>query len=183
MAPNHPEIPRISIDDDDLTLTWATYLAGYDRAPIDLFHPRLENGIFLGELNKHPTALIAEYSTWALWERPEFNFGDSRIALSEIASHPKNVRKWLYKLALQAPAISGMSADHLDRFSRDDEESARRGLAEGAAELDLGVFGRSALEWYSREDNDEVRAELIASMSARGVEDAWSDPQEVIHPH
>ena len=163
----NPEITRISIDDDDLTLTWATYLAGYGRAPQDLFHPRLDNGLFLGELTKHPTALIAEYSVWALWERKEYDFAQASLLTSEIHHFAPNVRKWLYKLALQSPKASELSKDHIDLFSRDEDEGAREGLAQGFNELDGAEFGRAALEWYSREESSSVKETLLTAVATR----------------
>jgi hypothetical protein len=81
------------LNDDDLTLEWATFLIGYGKAPPHLFHPKYDNEVFLGELNSHGNPEISEYSVWATWERPEYGFGHLKIPIDQFDKHPANVRK------------------------------------------------------------------------------------------
>ena len=121
----------ISLQDDELTLEWATFLIGYDRAPPHLFHPRYDNEVFLGELNAHSSPEISEYSVWALWERPQYGFRHLKIPVHMFGKQPENFRKWLYRLMTKDPVSSGLSPDSVVQFSLDGSISAKEGLAIG----------------------------------------------------
>jgi hypothetical protein len=168
----HSKPVVISLDDDDLTLEWATFLIGYDRAPEHLFHPRYRNEVFLGELNDHHSNEISEYSIWAIWERPEFNFDHLKIAPQDFRGKPENVRKWLYRVMAQSPQLSGLTADVVSDFRSDDSITAREGLATGITGETCGPeFNSSIVDWYSSENDSGVRAILLSGMAKRG-----SDP-------
>ncbi len=164
----HPEPIVVSLNDDDLTLKWAIFLVGYDRAPDAMFHAKHENPIFLGELNNHPTPEISEYSVWAMWERDDFGVADLKIALEEVDKHPDSVRKWLYRLMLKAPALTGLdpgAVDHLRRKERD--ISAREGLALGLIG-DVGLnFNSVLLDWYHTEADPGIKETLLVGMARR----------------
>lgn len=167
---NNTDDPRISLDDDELTLKWAIFLIGYEKAPLDLFHPKHSNEVFLGELNAHPAPEISEYSVWALWERQDFGATQSKVPLSEAAKHPENVRKWLYRLGTQSPSDVGLDPDTLSDLRRDRSPKAREGLAQGVVDLPPEAFGNEVLEWYSAEDDQRVRENLLVSMASRNAE-------------
>lgn len=169
---NHTDWPRITLHDDELTLKWATFLIGYNRAPEDLFDPRHSNEVFLGELNAHDATDISEYSIWALWERPEFGARYLRIPLDQADRHEESVRKWLYRLATKSHASAGLDPDGLGRLRRDDGPRAREGLALGAGDLPPDRFGDEILEWYTIEDHPQVSENLLTSMTARSAEHA-----------
>lgn len=171
--------PRISLDTDELTLKWATFLIGYGKAPEDLFHPHFSNEIFLGELNAHDSPDISEYSIWGLWVRPEFGAGYSKIPLSDAKKHPESVRKWLYRLGTKSPEAVGLDKDALSDLRRDSSARAREGLATGIADLEAAAFGMEVLDWYSAEPDEQVRENLLASMASRSGESAdYSDAVE-----
>lgn len=162
----HADDIRVSLNDDDLTLKWAIFLAGYGRAPEELFDPRHANEVFLGELNQHDSAQISEYSVWALCEREEFGVSQLRIPLSEFGKRPENVRKWLYKLVAKAPAEAGLEPEAFSSLWRPEGSvSAREGLASSAAKLGQ-PFAEAVLEWYDAEADVGVRENLLASMAA-----------------
>ncbi|WP_126175385.1 hypothetical protein [Tsuneonella rigui] len=167
---NHATDIRISLSSDDLTLKWATFLIGYGKAPIDLFHPKFQNDIFLAELQKHDSPEIKEYAVWALWERPDFDASHSNIDLTAIKRHEENVRKWLYRLACQSAGIVKLDADAFDQLRRDRSKKSLEGLALGVADLDPSGFDREVLEWFSIEEHPQVRENLIASMAARSAD-------------
>lgn len=169
------EQPVISIDDADLTLKWSTFLIGYDRAPVDLFHPKYSNEVFLGELNLHDADDISEYSIWALWERGEFGVGYSRISLHEADKRPESVRKWIYRLATKSPLQAGLDPDGLATLRLDASSRAREGLALGIPELSPLLFGRRVMEWASAESDPQVVESLLASMAMRGEHPDYAD--------
>jgi hypothetical protein len=167
---NHADETRISLDDDELTLKWAIFLIGYGKAPVDLFHPKFSNEVFLGELNAHPSPEISEYSIWGLWERHEFGASFSKVPLVDAGKHPESVRKWLYRLATQSPSDVGFDPDTLADLRRDVAAKAREGLAQGVADLPADAYGDEVIEWYSVEDNPRVRENLLVSMAVRNLE-------------
>lgn len=167
---NHADETRISLDDDELTLKWAIFLIAYGKAPIDLFHPKFSNEIFLGELNAHDADEISEYSIWGLWERPDFGATYAKIPLEEAKGHPESVRKWLYRLATQSPIEVGLDPDALSYLRRDESIRAREGLAQGVYDLPPADFGDQVLEWYTVESDPRVRENLLASMAGRSAE-------------
>jgi hypothetical protein len=166
------EHPRISLNDDDLTLKWATFLIGYGRAPEDLFHPRFSNEVFLGELNAHPAPDISEYSIWALWERPEFGASFSKIPLVQAKKHQENVRKWLYRLATKSHEQAGLDPDTLTSLCQDESSKAREGLAQGVVDLPTALFGGAVIDWYSLEPDPQVSENLLVSMAAASASDS-----------
>jgi hypothetical protein len=172
----HADEARISLGDDELTLKWAIFLIAYGKAPIDLFHPRFSNEVFLGELNAHDADDISEYSIWGLWERPDFGATHAKIPLDEAHKHPESVRKWLYRLATQSPVDVGLDPDVLSELRRDESTRAREGLAQGVYDLPPSDFGGQVLEWYTVEPDARVRENLLASMAGRSAEsDDFSD--------
>ncbi|MCA0338869.1 MAG: hypothetical protein LCH99_03970 [Proteobacteria bacterium] len=168
---NQAEAVTVSLDADELTLKWAIFLAGYDRAPVDLFSPHHPNEVFLGELNSHPSPEIKEYSVWALWERPEYNVSHLKIAKQDVGDHPESVRKWLYRLMLQSPRLNGFEPDVLADLRRDRSASAREGLARGVVDLDDAIYNTELLDWIVEEKDTAVKEVLLCSLAARRVSD------------
>lgn len=167
---NHADETRISLNNDELTLKWAIFLIAYGKAPVDLFHPKFSNEIFLGELNAHDAEDLSEYSIWGLWERPDFGAAYAKIPLEQAQKHPESVRKWLYRLATQSPVAVGLDPDALSELRRDVSTRAREGLAQGVFDLPPADFGGQVLEWYTVEPEAQVRENLLASMAGRSAE-------------
>lgn len=160
----------ISIDDDALVLEWATFLIGYDRAPPHLFNPRHENQVFLGELNGHDDDEIVEYSVWALCERPDLGFANLRMKIGDFDRKPPNVRKWLYRVISKDPYASGLTPDMIEQFSRDNDVSAREGLAIGLTGAMFGpAYDDAIVDWYAIERDEGVREMLVAGMAGRSA--------------
>lgn len=155
----------VSLDTDDLTLKWAIFLAGYNRAPAELFHPRFANRIFLGQLNQHDSPEVSEYSIWALWERPDFGASDLTIPLERARQRPENARKWLYRLYMQAPLSVGLDPDALGEFRKDESIPAREGLALGVVDLHDASFDQAVMEWYDEESDLGIRDTLLTAMA------------------
>ena len=172
-APDHwlkrfPEEIRVSIDDDQLTLKWAVFLVGYNRAPEQLFDPKHRNPLFLGELNLHPIPEISEYSVWALCERSEFGVGDLKIGLADVHKHPPSVRKWLYRLMLKDPGRTGLDPDALGYLRlRETDASAREGLAAGLLEVSSLDFSVALVDWYQIENDPSIRETLLTCIAKR----------------
>ena len=156
---------KVSVSDDDLTLKWAIFLAGYGRAPLELFDPRHENAVFLGELNQHDNPEITEYSVWALWERPEFGVTHLKVPAHAIMSTPENARKWLYRLYLKDPLRHGLDVSAVSLMRKADASLAREGLALGLAEISSADFDAEILDWYDDEREPVVRDALLVGMA------------------
>ncbi|MCO7727049.1 HEAT repeat domain-containing protein [Brucella intermedia] len=165
------EAVTVSLDADDLTLKWAIFLAGYGRAPEDLFSPRHPNEVFLGELNGHPSEDIREYSVWALWERFEYDVRHLKIAKEDVSNHPESVRKWLYRLMLQSPHLNGFSPDVLADLRRDKSPSAREGLARGVVDLKDTIYNAELMDWAVEEKDLLVQEVLLCSLATRQTQD------------
>lgn len=172
---NEAEAVTVSLDADDLTLKWAIFLAGYGRAPEDLFSPRHANEVFLGELNGHPSDDIREYSIWALWERPEFDVRHLKIAKQDVHKHPESVRKWLYRLMLQSPHLNDFDHDVLADLRADASASAREGLARGVVDLADPSYNSELMDWAVEEKDALVHEVLLCSLAARQVADSDID--------
>jgi len=164
---NHAKDVSVSIDDDPLTLKWAIFLAGYGRAPEDLFDPKHRNDTFLGELNTHDTPEVAEYSVWALWERPEYDSTHLSIPADQALLHPENMRKWLYRLICKSPDVSRLDTDTVKTLRINDRSPAIEGLARGIADDRSELFDASILEWAYVEQNNTTRAVLVEAMARR----------------
>lgn len=163
----------VSLDDEELALKWAIFLIGYNKAPHDLFNPRHENSIFLGELNKHPTPLVSEYSVWGMVERQDLSYADCRIPLSEAFRHPPNVRKWLYRLAAKNMSVAGLTADGIaNLFHQELDRSAREGLARGLAFCDEADITDILFDSYQYERDEAIRELLLAGMASRATADS-----------
>lgn len=164
----YPDPVVVSLDDDELTLKWAIFLVGYNRAPDDMFHAHHANPIFIGELNRHPIPEISEYSIWAMWERAEFGVRNLTIPLEEVDGRPDNVRKWLYRLMLKAPAETGLDADALDQLrGRETSSPAREGLALGLT-VDVGMnFDSVLIDWFYEETDPQIREILLVAIARR----------------
>ncbi|WP_017958718.1 HEAT repeat domain-containing protein [Rhizobium leguminosarum] len=160
----------VSLNDDDLTLKWAIFLAGYNRAPVDLFSPKHANETFLGELNHHTSVEIVEYSVWALWERPEYNVTHLRVDTGNVAKYPESVRKWFYRLMTKSPDLNGFGPDVLSDLRRDTSVSAREGLARGTVDLRGQIYDGELLDWVVQERDENVQEVLLASLATRGTD-------------
>lgn len=169
---DHLRLETISLNDDPLILKWAIFLVGYDRAPPALFSPRYENQVFLGELNQHSVAEIAEYSIWALWERPEFGFDDLRVSETQAATLPPNARKWAYRLLSTGQRLGKFSLEMMDRFRHDAESSAREGLALGLVDYCDPSFDATLLDWFEEESDAGISDVLLSVMAVHGERNA-----------
>lgn len=158
----------VSLNSDDLTLKWAIFLAGYDKAPLDLFDPRHANDVFLGKLNQHDNADVAEYSVWALWERDEFDCTKSPIKLLDVGAYKPSIRKWLYRLMSKTPEASGLDHDALLQLTADPDISAREGLARGVCFHEGTIYDDAILRWFGNETTPAIRDILLAGMARRG---------------
>jgi hypothetical protein len=157
----------ISLNDDPLILKWATFLIGYDKAPATLFDPRYENEVFLGELNQHDVKEVAEYSVWALWERPEYTSKFVRVPLDQIFKQPENVRKWLYRLHAKSHKISGLNEQVLLDLRANDNSPACEGLAQGIVDVNDGEFDNSLTIWYADEPPGTIKDILLKGIIVR----------------
>ncbi len=158
----------VSLDDDEVSLKWAAFLAGYDKAPVDLFHPKHSNGVFLGELNKHDSPEVAEYSVWALCERKEFDASDLTIRVDQAKNYPENMRKWLYQLMAKSRVKTGLDADAVKSLRASDRSGAIEGLARGIVASGDPIYDGEILRWAGTENDPAIRDVLLTGMARRG---------------
>lgn len=160
------DIPKINIDSADaLTLKWCALLAGYEKAPPNLFHPRLENRALLGVLNAHDTAEVAEYSVWALWKSPEFTMNDLAIPAHQYLSRPENVRRWTNRLIAQTPPFLAANLDLFDDLYDDNALKAREGLALGIRDVHIPELQPHVMRWYGQEHDGDLRELILEHMA------------------
>lgn len=154
---------------DRITMKWAVLLVAYKKAPPNLFSPRHDNRVLLGELNKHHVDEIAEHSTWALFEHPEYGPSDYTIDLHNIPQLPPSVKKWAFRLLMTDPEGSGIDCDALADLRRDNDLAAREGLALGLDRFNPHGASRVVLEWFEAEREEPVRELLLEHMATRSA--------------
>lgn len=160
---------------DRITMKWAVLLVAYGKAPPNLFSPRHDNRLLLGELNTHDIDEVAEHSTWALFEHPDYGPADYKVDLHNVPRLPPNVKKWAFRLLMSDPTGSGIDCDALAQLRRDPDVAAREGLA-----LGLDAFGDEGadqviLEWYEAERDDAVKDILLEHMASAPVNADYSE--------
>ena len=156
---------KVFLRDDDLTLKWAIFLAGYGKASPEMFDPSHANEVFLGELNQHGTPEICEYSVWALWQRRDLGPSHVTVALDQIMKCPENARKWLYRLYLICPLENGLDADAFTTMRKAETSAAREGLALGVADFADRHFDSAILDWYEDELDEAIKETLLIGMA------------------
>jgi hypothetical protein len=155
------DLPQVNVDTADaLTLKWCALLAGYDKAPTNLLHPRFENKVLLGSLNSHNASEVAEYSVWALWKSPQCSLDDLRIPHHALRRCPENVRRWTNRLLAKHPQFLIANLDLFDHLCDDESLKAREGLALGLRDVHLPELEPHLFRWFSREPAAGLR-ELI----------------------
>jgi hypothetical protein len=150
---------------DRITMKWAVLLVAYGKAPPNLFSPRHDNRILLGDLNSHDVDEVAEHSTWALFEHPEYGAADYKIDLHKVPTLPPNVKKWAFRLLMTDPVVSRIDCDALGQFRRDEDLPAREGLALGLDSFTAEGSHQVVLEWYEAEREEAVREILLEHMA------------------
>ena len=175
--PNSINIERAA----PLTLKWASLLAGYGRAPPNLFHPHFENRILLGKLNSHSTPEVSEYSVWALWQHPGYQVDDLGIGLDSIERHPENVRRWINRLLTKGPEFFAGELDLFDDLRHDRGMKAREGLALGLRELFVPEIDKHVLDWHDNESEEAVRDLLLEHMAYNA--DASADYGDIVEQY
>ncbi len=160
------DLPKVDVETADaLTLKWCALLAGYEKAPPNLFHPHFENRSLLGVLNKHDAAEVAEYSVWALWKSSEFTMDDLAIQPHQFLSRPENVRRWTNRLIAQTPPFLAANLDLFEDLYDDVELKAREGLALGIRDIHIPELEPHVMRWYGREDDGDLRELILEHMA------------------
>lgn len=160
------DLPQVNVDTADaLTLKWCALLAGYEKAPPNLFHPHFENRALLGVLNAHDVAEVAEYSVWALWKSPEFTMGDLTIPSDQYLSRPENVRRWTNRLIAKNPPFLAANLDLFDDLCDDYALKAREGLALGIRDIHIPELQPHVMRWFGREDDGDLRELILEHMA------------------
>lgn len=159
---------RVSLNDDIITLKWAIFLIGYNKAPVHLFDPKYSNDIFLGNLNQHDSPEVSEYSVWALWERPDFDAKHLSIPREKILKYPENIRKWLYRLITKPTPTISLTPEEVHDYYLNDTSPARDGLARGIVDANNGQFDNNIICWSGTETDPVIRLILLSGMAKRG---------------
>lgn len=165
-------LPIIDVDSaDPLTLKWCALLAGYERAPPNLFHPTIENGQLLGALNFHDAHEVKEYSVWALWKATDFGMIDLALPIHELQRQPENVRRWTNRLISKGSEFLRENLDLFDTLSEDDGVSAREGLALGIRDVQIPELLPKVVRWYSSESDENLRELILEYIATRHDKD------------
>lgn len=167
------DLPQVNVDTADaLTLKWCALLAGYERAPPNLLHPRVANRALLGALNAHNASEVAEYSVWALWKSPEFSIADLQIPQHEFLNRPENVRRWTNRLIAKHPQFLLENLDLFDDLYDDEAYKAREGLALGIRDVHAPELEPRVLRWFGKEPNADLKELLLEHMATSENGDA-----------
>jgi nucleoside phosphorylase len=159
-------LARVRIDYADAPeLRLAGILVGLDRAPENLFSLSLPNSEVIGELNKHPDPIVAQYSIWATYENPRLSLKNLRLPLHELESKPANIRKYAYRLAAKDGQTAHDNYEFLVLGSEDPSPEARAGLAAGLRDIYFDGLEALVLDWFRDEDVDDVRQRLLEHMA------------------
>jgi nucleoside phosphorylase len=163
---NELRVARVQIDyADPPELRLAGILVGLDKAPENLFSLTLPNRDVIGELNKHPDSIVAQYSIWATYEHPRLSLKNLRLPLHEVEAKPSNVRKYVYQLAAKDVQTAQDNYDFLVLGSEDPSPEARAGLAAGLRDIYFDGLEPLVLDWFQDEDIDQVKQRLLEHMA------------------
>lgn len=139
----------------------ALVVVGLDRAPSNLFHPRYTNAEIVKVLGRHDSAMVSQYSVWAITENPHLGVDDLGVDLRDIEGLPENVRGWIYRLL----ALSGDTAlkrlDLIEHGSKDSSVVVRSGLALGLKDTFFSRLPVVVLNWLTTELDPQVRQNLL----------------------
>jgi nucleoside phosphorylase len=167
---NELRVARVRIDyAEPPELRLAGILVGLDKAPENLFSLTLPNRDIIGQLNKHPDSIVAQYSIWATYENPKLSLKNLRLPLHEVESKPPNVRKYVYRLAAKDAQTAQDNYDFLIMGSEDPSPEARAGFAAGLRDIFFDGLDALILDWFHDEDADHVKQRLLEHM-ARNAE-------------
>jgi hypothetical protein len=159
---------RVDIDNDSaLELRLASLLLGFDIAPEHMFSDHHENRSVVGELNRHPDNLVAQYSVWAIRENPALGLSDLGFPLKDIESRPANVRSWTYQLVSRDTDSFDDNLDLLECAAFDDESKAREGMAIGIRERWVDGMDYIIIDWTARENDVATMSYLYEHMAAQ----------------
>jgi nucleoside phosphorylase len=159
-------ITRISIDKaENSELRFAGILVGLDKAPENLFSLSLPNSEVIGELNRYPDAVVAQYSVWATYENPKLSIKNLRLPIQDVEGRPPNVRKYIYQLAAKNVETARDNHEFLVLGSEDPDPGARSGLAAALRDFYFDSLEELILDWYEDEAVDFVKARLLEHMA------------------
>lgn len=95
---------RINIDNAAIPeLRLASVLVGIEKAPEHMFDANHANSDVIGALNRHPDAIVAQYSIWAAMESKQLGLAHVRIPLADVMAQRDNVRSYIYRLLASDP--------------------------------------------------------------------------------
>lgn len=153
---------RVSIDTTDYgALRLATVLVGVNKAPEHLFESGHENSVMLGELNRHPDPLTAQYSIWAITERAEYSIADLKIPLQDAGSTQPNIRAYIYQLVAEDADTAKSNIDFLKQGIEDGEREVRDHLARGLKATYFDGIRSITENWFLNEDDEKTRLRIL----------------------
>jgi hypothetical protein len=155
-----------------LALKWFSLLEGYQKAPENLAHTSFSNTEMVRQLNRHHDAIVSEYSVWSLWQNPNCSAKMLSFKEDEISTKAVSVRRWIYRLYAKTPNLFVQKQDLFSSFTNDVGVKAREGLALGLSHEVLAGIEDLMLEWYSCEEDPEVRDLVLEHIAKNSTLDS-----------
>jgi hypothetical protein len=136
-------------------------VVGLNRAPPNLFEPNYSNAEIVRVVGRHHDPIVSQYSVWAITENPSLGVADLGIELAGVEKLPDNLRAWVYQLLAMDSGDTDKHVEYLQLGIDDRKPEVRLGLALGLRHIFSPTLEPIALEWFTRELNGEVRAQLL----------------------
>lgn len=144
----------------------ATLLVGLVRAPDTLFSPRHPISDVIGDLNKHPDAIVAQYSFWAKVEHPNLGLADCKVSPRDFLYLPPNAQGWACRLLTKRGEVVARHHEFIVSASESDHAVVREGMAAALRDVYYDGLEAVVLDWHIDEDNALVRDRLLEHMSS-----------------
>lgn len=149
---------------DSLTLKWATLAIGIGRAK-GIFLPKFDEAEQLVALNGHDDPMVCQYSIYAMVRSQRLGFSHCLVKLHNLNSQPKNVRKWLYRLACKDRSFIVANCDAVaDIIRYETDPRAREGMALGLRPVWFDGLETISSDWLSREADPGCAAAILEHM-------------------
>ncbi|WP_281969199.1 hypothetical protein [Roseovarius nanhaiticus] len=137
-----------------LTLKLALLLAGMNKCPPNLFHPKFDNREIIRELSTSDDNIVAQYSVWAAAENPYLTSSDLGLDVSDIEGRSENQRSYIYRLYASDPDYSTEQREIIQLGADDQDVEARLGCAIGIMSTWFDGLEEITRDWYFRESEE-----------------------------
>lgn len=145
-------------------LRLALVVVGLDRAPTNMLHPRHTNAQLVKALGGHDDNIVSQYTVWAITENKLLGLGDLGIDIRDVEQQPPNVRAWMFRLVAMSSEDAERNFEYIELGTQDPSAEARIGLAIGLKGCFFDGLETLVLDWFTSEDDAEVRQHLLDHM-------------------